>query len=343
MEIIRVLLLSLFFLGFYIEVGDTVLLVGLLSGLILTIITLLSNGFKLKFSKSILIICFALLLFIISVYNSQFFDTEFRNIIIISILNIVICVNLNVSKKYFFNLIFTLYTINVFVMIFESITDTHLFFNKDLINRYSGLSSSGGSFLSFIYFLIYKSSRGGSKFFQILIKMFAVIGTILSGRFGLILIFIYFLIHSIKNFKQNIIIFGAILLVLVNIDLSRFNRSFELFINIYSKGEVQTKSSDNFALQIVNFFNDFQLSFFGNGNYGMRDAFNNLYVDSTFLRVLSGGGIFFIMLLLFIYYKSLKSTPLFFYMSYILFVFKEILIFQNPLLSFFTFKIYDKK
>ena len=157
MEIIRVLLLSLFFLGFYIEVGDTVLLVGLLSGLILTIITLLSNGFKLKFSKSILIICFALLLFIISVYNSQFFDTEFRNIIIISILNIVICVNLNVSKKYFFNLIFTLYTINVFVMIFESITDTHLFFNKDLINRYSGLSSSGGSFLSFIYFLIYKS------------------------------------------------------------------------------------------------------------------------------------------------------------------------------------------
>lgn len=204
----------------------------------------------------------------------------------------------------------------------------------DTGHRMFDLSLGGGASASFVFslafllglFLIQK------KFDRSLIFSLIIIGisTLMMGRTGLYLIFIFLFCFIVVNLKANVrkvfkyFILSSFTLIVViilnklnilNVDLSKFNDlidwAFEMFINYLSSGNLESGTTN--AISNMWFYPiDTEHFMYGDGNFGRTDFLPFIPSDVGYVRAIFGYGVIGVMLLSFLFIY-IAVTPLLIY------------------------------
>jgi len=200
----------------------------------------------------------------------------------------------------------------------------------DTGHRMFDLSLGGGASASFVFslafllglFLIQK------KFNRYLLLSLIIIGisTLMMGRTGLYLIFVFLIGFLIINLKANMrkffkfFILASFISILViffnklnilNVDLSKFNDlidwAFEMFINYSSSGSLESSTTNAISNM---WFYPIQTEHFmyGDGNFGRTEFLPFIPSDVGYVRAIFGYGIIGAMLLSFLFIY-IAATP----------------------------------
>jgi hypothetical protein len=298
-------------------------------GLFLLFFKLVLREFIIKTSH--LFSYFILLFFLLWGYE----DSDFYYFIIINIISLFIIDNYSPIKKNK-NIAVCIFTLNSLVIVLEVVCNISFLTIPETLfieRRHQGFSLYGGSILSVIIFFVLASLERIDLNKKIILIFFLIniFALLFVGRVGLYMYCIHTLFKLRKlNFHRIFILvylglFCFILLMLFDIGNLR---AFDVIYHFSDHGNFQTSGVSQFLFQLETFYDDFEFSLFGNGNFGMRDnESKELGFDSALLRIYNGSGLIGLFSYICIYIKSGKYILLFFNI-------KEFLFYSNPVVYF---------